>query len=159
MCVCLAGVPSTSARGFFLFLSRSGKGSNCGFLISNQSACSMLSLCALPSYLRKKKKKIMPWTFLSPAELNSRGRGRRIFLLILSDPESARHRPELTWAPGTFDRPVPSSIQHPLPRVSVETGKGVRGPFPIGARNLARGMGVWGQNTFKGCSVPSPTAG
>lgn len=128
---------------FFLFLSRSGKGTNCGFLISNQTTSSMLSLCVLPSYLKKKKKKITQWTFLSPAEMNSRGRrGRGIFPPILSDPESARHRPELTWASGTFDRPLPCLIQPPLCRLSVETGKGINDPFAMCARNLAHGMRV-----------------
>ena len=55
MCVSGERASYTSVKGFSP-LSLSGKGTNCGFLISNQSTSSILSLCVLPHYLKKKKK-------------------------------------------------------------------------------------------------------
>ena len=73
--------------------------------------------------------------------MNSGGRGQGIFPLVLSDPESARRRPELAWASGTCDHPTPFFIQHPLSRVSVQTGKRANGPSAVHARNVAWGGG------------------
>lgn len=55
--VCVSGERAsyTSVKGFFP-LSLSGTGTNCGFLISNHSTSSMLSLCVLPRLLKKKER-------------------------------------------------------------------------------------------------------
>ena len=82
VCVCVERVPSTHLRRFFpLFLSHAGKGTNCGFLISNQSTSSVSCLCVYPVTKKKerkkkekkdRKRKITQWTlFVSPAEMNS----------------------------------------------------------------------------------------
>ena len=54
MCVSGEHASYTSVKVFSPSVSLSGKGTNCGFLISNQSTSSMLSLCVLPNYLKKK---------------------------------------------------------------------------------------------------------
>lgn len=133
----------TSVKVFYPSLSLSGKGTNCGFLISNQSTSSMLSLCVLPNYLKKKKPKIMQWTFLSPAEMNSLGRGWEFFLSSYLTQNLQDTEAELTLASGTRHRSPPKTFLPSMScsRFSVETGKGINGPSAMCPKNVAWGCG------------------